>query len=782
MNKILRKANIWDLHIHTPLGTKTRKNYGGVSAETFVDEIIKIYSKSENEIGMISFTDHNKINVEAYDLFRQKSDIAIIPGIEVDVFLNESAPSSKHVIFYFDETELDNLSELKEVIEEFIENNPKVYFEPFVLELIYKKKRFAISPHAFKQDKRGIDYDWFDETAAEKGTTKFSGLFFPFWEAGGKSDICKAIEFINEQYGEEENKQAVIAFSDSADYDKLKKYIENPYQYFLCLNSFKGLLLAGSDRDRIIYKFEDRPEENPSQKIKSIVFSDNLGKIKNDNSNKVEIELSDRLNVIVGGRGKGKSALLDAIVYAINDKKIEDRYRLNLVKKFHMKISNFNDNSLPSDTNILYFSQAYINKLFDGKSQEKLGQFFEKQFSENIEISDSISDIKAQIESAERHEKTDDINVSDDLKNIIYIGSKSARLNLKIKRASVINLYSTGEHQGYFKVIKSCLPKDKEIWDDELENLLQQFIIKLLYNIAARNYKKLLDNKFTKIFNKKMEAHISKKSKEDNDKVSSKKHIEQKIKFLYEKELERIRQINKLYEIEESNTSLKMQYSISNGENNNKFYFVSIANKEHPVEYAKRMIIEATNRTIHKGFESQSIEEIFKTYATTEKLNGTTKDSTTFVELISKISDLRELKSKEVQKIIYKQNDEYTDLHNTSPGTQTNAVMEFILHADSTVPLLIDQPEDNIDNEARYAQLTRWIRTQKYKRQIILVTHDANIVINGDAECVIIANHTSDKFSYEFGALEYGDILDKSAIILDGGKDAIHRRIEKYGE
>ena len=74
------------------------------------------------------------------------------------------------------------------------------------------------------------------------------------------------------------------------------------------------------------------------------------------------------------------------------------------------------------------------------------------------------------------------------------------------------------------------------------------------------------------------------------------------------------------------------------------------------------------------------------------------------------------------------------------------------------------------------------IRKQKYNRQIILVTHDANIVINGDAENVIIANHDEKNFRYEYGALEYGKILDNAARILDGGKTAIHRRIEKYGE
>ena len=140
MNKILREPNIWDLHIHTPLGTPTKKNYGGVSAEGFVDEIIKIYENANKKIGMISFTDHNKINAEAYRLFRQKSDIAIIPGIEVDVYLTENAKNSKHIIFYFDEKELDNIDELKKLIEKYIDENEKVYFEAFVMHLIYNKK------------------------------------------------------------------------------------------------------------------------------------------------------------------------------------------------------------------------------------------------------------------------------------------------------------------------------------------------------------------------------------------------------------------------------------------------------------------------------------------------------------------------------------------------------------------------------------------------------------------------------------------------------------------
>lgn len=778
MDKILRKPNIWDLHIHTPLGTPTKKNYGGVSAEEFVDEIIKIYEAADKKIGMISFTDHNRINAEAYQVFQQKSNIAIIPGIEVDVYLTENDKNSKHIIFYFEEIELDNIYDLKKLIEEYIDENTKVYFEPFVMHLIYNKKKFAVSPHAFKQDKRGIDFDWFDEVSADKGTNEFSGLFFPFWEAGGKSDICKAIEFLNEQYGEEENMQAIIAFSDSADYEKLRRYIENPHQYFWCLNSFKGLLLAGSDKSRIIYEYEDRPQSNPSEKIKRVIISDDLKRLKKNN--RIELELSDRLNVIVGGRGKGKSALLDAIVYMIDEKKIENTGRAAFVKKFDTQIINFNNVSLSSDTNIVYFSQSYINKLFDGNSQEKLESFFKKQFSDIDTISYGISDIKMTIEKSKEVSSIDDLNVADDLKNLIYIGRKSANLSVKSKNAKKISISVEGE--GYDKYIRGLLPNNDKIWDEQLNAIFKQFVNQLVENIVRYNYDILFANQFPKLMKKKIDAQKKKRSSEDKKKGESKERIEQKLRFLYNKELERIRQINKLYEIDINRTEVNIQYSEYSGEKNNRFFFVSVSNKEHPVEYAKRLIVESVNKSMKKGFDKKRIDEIFREYATTDELSGKTKDSITFIELIRKISDLEELRADKIQRIIYKSEEEYIDLHNTSPGTQTNAVMEFILHTDSTAPLFIDQPEDNIDNEARYAQLTRWVRTQKYKRQIILVTHDANIVINGDAECVIIANHTSDKFSYEYGALEYGDILDKAAVILDGGKTAIHRRIEKYGE
>ena len=137
-----------------------------------------------------------------------------------------------------------------------------------------------------------------------------------------------------------------------------------------------------------------------------------------------------------------------------------------------------------------------------------------------------------------------------------------------------------------------------------------------------------------------------------------------------------------------------------------------------------------------------------------------------------------------------------------SPGKKAFIVLKLILEfSDSKIPVLIDQPEDSLDNRAIYNQLTQYIKQTKLKRQIIIVTHNPNIVVAGDAENIIVANQQSDdlpnqngeKFDYINGALENNKnnlesqfILQKQSIrthvcdILEGGEDAFINRENKY--
>ena len=137
-----------------------------------------------------------------------------------------------------------------------------------------------------------------------------------------------------------------------------------------------------------------------------------------------------------------------------------------------------------------------------------------------------------------------------------------------------------------------------------------------------------------------------------------------------------------------------------------------------------------------------------------------------------------------------------------SPGKKAFIVLKLILEfSDSKIPVLIDQPEDSLDNRAIYNELTKYIKKTKLKRQIIIVTHNPNIVVSADSENIIVANQHSDnspnqngeKFEYINGALENCSnnpklefILQKYSIrehvcdILEGGKDAFIKRENKY--
>ena len=158
-------------------------------------------------------------------------------------------------------------------------------------------------------------------------------------------------------------------------------------------------------------------------------------------------------------------------------------------------------------------------------------------------------------------------------------------------------------------------------------------------------------------------------------------------------------------------------------------------------------------------------------------------DSKTPAELDNELELLNTYKIEICEEILIKDDENVKNLSKLSPGTRANLLLEYIVFNSDTKPLLIDQPEDNIDNETIYNQLTHWFSDLKKHRQVIVATHDANIVVNADSENVIICKQISDNYyDYKCGALEFKNNLNDISLILDGGKDAIERRLLKYGK
>lgn len=120
-------------------------------------------------------------------------------------------------------------------------------------------------------------------------------------------------------------------------------------------------------------------------------------------------------------------------------------------------------------------------------------------------------------------------------------------------------------------------------------------------------------------------------------------------------------------------------------------------------------------------------------------------------------------------------------LNQLSLGQQQSILLAILLQSKSKVPLLIDQPEDNLDSEFIYKSIVKNLRRIKEFRQVIIVTHNPNIAVLGDAELIIPLKSTSIKsVIMKRGSIDTDQTRKSCCEILEGGKQAFKRRQEIY--
>lgn len=135
-----------------------------------------------------------------------------------------------------------------------------------------------------------------------------------------------------------------------------------------------------------------------------------------------------------------------------------------------------------------------------------------------------------------------------------------------------------------------------------------------------------------------------------------------------------------------------------------------------------------------------------------------------------------------------------------SPGKRGMVLLQFLLErSDAEYPILLDQPEDNLDNRTIFDHVVKALRHRKTERQIVVVTHNPNLVVATDAEQVIVAKQSTDhemeagadRFQYASGALESAQlsheldadiesVRDWVCEILEGGPAAFQQRQTRY--
>ncbi|MGM8366839.1 TrlF family ATPase, partial [Virgibacillus sp. W0181] len=115
-----------------------------------------------------------------------------------------------------------------------------------------------------------------------------------------------------------------------------------------------------------------------------------------------------------------------------------------------------------------------------------------------------------------------------------------------------------------------------------------------------------------------------------------------------------------------------------------------------------------------------------------------------------------------------------------SIGQRASALVLFILSQKDNNLIMIDQPEDDLDNQVIYNEIITKVKERKPEVQFIFATHNANIPVLGDAEQVIAVSYDEKQIIAEYGSIDNKDIQSKIVDIMEGGQEAFNKRTQIY--
>lgn len=124
---------------------------------------------------------------------------------------------------------------------------------------------------------------------------------------------------------------------------------------------------------------------------------------------------------------------------------------------------------------------------------------------------------------------------------------------------------------------------------------------------------------------------------------------------------------------------------------------------------------------------------------------------------------------------------DFQSISQASAGQRAAAMLAFLL-AHGNDPLILDQPEDDLDNHLIYGLVVQQIRSNKLRRQLIIVTHNPNIVVNGDAELIHVLDFNHQCHVKKTGSLQDKDMRREVCQVMEGGEEAFERRYQRLGK
>jgi predicted ATP-dependent endonuclease of OLD family len=754
-----------DLHIHTyPDANDRTTNYDVATL------VRKIKEYNGNEPFLISFTDHNTINKDVY-LAAKAVGVNLLLGAELHIKNHDDVEAFHcHIYFNLDVTG-ENIDALNDILDKLYENKlpsrtnqsiPDIQkvinaFDPFEFMLLphagQKHGLFNYSLH--KGEKvddaisRSIYYNQFDGFTAreDKGldTTR------EYFKRLGIS------EFVN-----------LLTCSDNyvpSRYPEPKSSEASPFvpTWMMAEPTYDGVRLSLSESSRLFY-----------QKEKPQIQCDHIGKVKLKNELiDIDVELTEGLNVVIGGSSSGKTLFVDSV-----NKFFEQNLQHSEYAKF--KVENI-DVKNPSEIHPYYIHQNFIADLVNRNDEASIDEIpiLKKAFpsDDNVkrQISKTLSDLKCIVDEillcVENIEK-----IERWLKDIPHPGKLITKGKIEGNIFQPLLPKPSDEEKcrytqiDYDSAVEMLKGIEMFVNDNPFTDNISKEIEAILIELAkARVGAELFDKVAVLLTARKEEkdAELQARQGQNQNSVRNRQKLMQHLRDYVNYSRKFAQEKKKLTELDKSFTTKEVKAM------GHTLYI------ENTFKFNEAVLMEVLNKYLTSTFRNMKDvvpENLFSTkFKQRPRVNS-------FRELGNFIYEYLRQNDHTSYKIV---SSDGRNFYEMSPGWKSAILLDLILGYDGgNSPIIIDQPEDNLAVKYINEDLVKTIKNMKFKKQVILVSHNATIPMMADAQTIVLCKNDGKRITIRSasleGEIEREKVLDLIADQTDGGKASVKKRVKKY--
>lgn len=834
----------WDLHFHTP------SSYDYLYKAEDADSLI-VAKLKEKEIAAIAITDHFIIDAGRINSIREKApEITVFPGVELRT---DKGATNIHVILIFPEN--TDLSTLQSDFEAIMlrgkaknnGNNDRIYWDYTDIVEFANKHNALISLHTGKKT-NGLDKEITNALEVGQAIKEEYAKTAHIFEIGHIRDI----ESYNQHVFPSVNiVKPLILCSDNHD---PRDYNSNLFLWIKADPTFEGL-------KQILYEPEERvkiQETNPALNFEKSPFteiqiSESVEVFEQEQDNikfeKNTIQLNNGLVSIIGGRGTGKSILIDYISAGlgqnVKNKKYTKSNKITIKRQTSLKDEPksfvLSDNP---NVQFMYICQSQIKSIVEDP------QAFTKNIRETIGVTDNYIVSREYREKADKYineyfgvvkileadgtnsqQKKD--NIDKEIKRyndfITNITSQENKPKLENYQKHLNNLFAWKAFEERIKNQNNSIEQFQQETNANLQQLNQalaqsgvNLIIPVIDNSTTINY--IVNTVLPQI----QSIIVSVESEIQQTKNAFAGYTGDLATLLsdvaqYQNKVTEFQEQKKNIEANETAfATIKQNYFKELGaeiENSINAYKTEIENnwlhfKNGSGDYTteqKKLLTDILgddnlNVAVEINFDTDKMYQFLMQKLdgrswNIEKLERTLNitDLASYLNFIKQISatntfsaEINLIRSYVLDVFFRKYNEFIThnivvtskgkNITKLSHGQQGTIYLRLKLAANLfSKTIIYDQPEDDLDNEFIMSELVSIFSKIKKYRQVIIVSHNANLVVNADSEQVVIARNEDGILKYISGSLENPEINKQICKILEGGETAFLNREQKYG-